>query len=145
MNNRKSEAQIYLERVKGLDTKIKNKLIEQQQWKDIALSITANMEGERVQSSGSKSKLENAMVKCVDMDTEIDSLVDQLIDTKKEVIQTIEQVYNPTWYKLLHEKYIQHKRLDEIADDCNKSYDWAKVNHGRALRVVEKILSARKG
>ena len=100
MNNRKSDAQIYLEQVKGLDTRIKNKLIEQQGWKDIALSITANMEGERVQSSGTKSKLANAMDKCVDMEAEIDSLIDQLIDTKKEVIQTIEQLYSPIEYDI---------------------------------------------
>ena len=143
MNNRKSEAQIYLEQVKGLDTKIKNKLIEQQQWKDIALSITANMEGERVQASGSKSKLENAMVKCVDMDAEIDSLIDQLIDTKKEVIQTIEQLYSPIEYDILHKRYIQYKSLQDIADYYGKDYDWAKVNCKRACNHLQAILNKK--
>lgn len=145
MNNRKSEAQIYLEQVKGLDTKIKNKLIEQQQWKDIALSITANMEGERVQSSGSKSKLENAMVKCVDMDAEIDSLVDQLIDTKKEVIQTIEQLYSPIEYDILHKRYIQYKSLQDIADHYGRDCGWAKVTCKRACDHIQAILNKKYG
>lgn len=143
MNN-KSEAQVYLEQVERLDARIKNKLIEKQQWKDIALGITANMDGERVQSSGSKNKLGNAVERCVDIETEIDNLIDNLIETKKDVIRTIEAVYNPTWYRLLHAKYIQFKGLSEIADDFNKNYEWAKCNHKRALAVVQKLLNERK-
>ena len=86
------KAQDFLRQVRKLDLQITNKLIEQQQWKDIALGITANMDGERVQSSGAKSKMANAVEKCVDMEAEIDSLIDKLIDTKKEVIQTIERL-----------------------------------------------------
>lgn len=138
------EAKEYLNQVKKLDLQIRNKLIEKQQWKDIALGITANMDGERVQSSGGKSKMSDAIEKCVDMEAEIDRLVDELIDTKKDVIQVLENVNNPTWYDLLHRKYIQYKSYDDIAEDLNKSYDWVKVNHKRAIRVVQKILDERK-
>ena len=58
---KKSKAQKFLERVEMIDTIIENKLIEQRQWKDIALGITANMGGERVQSSGSNSKMADAI------------------------------------------------------------------------------------
>ena len=138
------EAKEYLNQVKKLDLQIRNKLIEKQQWKDIALGITANMDGERVQSSGAKSKMADAINKCVDMEAEIDMLVDKLIDTKKDVIQVLETVNNPTWYDLLHRKYIQDKNYLDIADDFNKSYDWVKVNHKRAVRVVQRILDERK-
>lgn len=138
------DAKEYLNQVKKLDLQIRNKLIEKQQWKDIALGITANMDGERVQSSGAKSKMADAINKCVDMEAEIDMLVDKLIDTKKDVIQVLETVNNPTWYDLLHRKYIQDKNYLDIADDFNKSYDWVKVNHKRAVRVVQRILDERK-
>lgn len=128
-----------------IDSIIKNKLIEQRQWKDIALGITANMGGERVQSSGSKSKMADAVEKCVDMEREIDGLIDKLIDTKKEVIQTIEQLYSPTEYNVLHLRYIQYKSLQEIADKYNKSYDWVKTTNGRAIASVQRILDKRKG
>jgi hypothetical protein len=141
---KKSEAQTFLEQPEKLDIQIRNKLIEKQQWHDIALGITASMEGERVQSSGGKSKMANAVDKCVDMEAEIDGLIDELIDVKKEVIQVLENVNNPTWYNLLHKKYIQHKSLSDIADELNKSYDWVKVNHKRAIRIVQKILDERK-
>jgi len=141
----KSEAQRYLEQVEMLDAIIKNKLIEQRQWKDIALGITANMDGERVQSSGSQSKMADAIDKCVDMEAEIDSLIDRLIDTKREVIQTIEQVDSPIWYNILHMRFIQYKDLQEIADFYGKEYDWAATTQGRGIANVQKILDNRKG
>ncbi len=140
---KKSEAQIFLEQVEKLDVRITNKLIEKQQWHDIALGITANMEGERVQSSGSQSKMADAINKCVDMEAEIDRLVDILIETKKEVIQTIEQVDSPIEYNLLHLRYIQFKDLQEIADHYGKEYGWATTTHGRALKNVQRIIDKK--
>lgn len=137
-------AKDYLRQVEKLDALIANKLIEQKQWRDIALGITANMEGERVQSSGSQSKMADAVGRCVDMEDEIDRLVDKLIDKKKEVIQTIEQVQNPTWYKVLHLIYIQYNDLNGVADVFNMSYDWAKSQHSKAVKIVQKILDERK-
>ena len=142
---KKSKAQLYLERVEMIDSIIKNKLIEQQQWKDIALGITANMGGERVQSSGSQSKMADAIEKCVDMETEIDGLVDKLIETKKEVIQTIEQLDSPIEYNILHMRYIQFKDLQSIADHYHKEYGWATTTHGRAIANVQRILDEKKG
>lgn len=137
------KAQDFLRQVRKLDLQITNKLIEQQQWKDIALGITANMDGERVQSSGSKSKMANAVEKCVDMEAEIDSLIDKLIDIKKEVIQAIEQLDSPTEYDVLHRRYIQFLSLQDIADHYRKDYGWATTTHGRALKSLQEILDEK--
>ena len=140
---KKSEAQEYLEQVEKFDSMIKNKLIEQQQWMDIALGITANMDGERVQSSGAKGKMANAIDKCVDMEAEIDALIDKLIELKKDVIQTIEAVDSTVEYNLLHMRYIQFLSLQEIADDYDRDYTWATTTHGRALKSVQEVLDGR--
>ena len=140
---KKSETQIFLEQPEKLDIQIRNKLIEKKQWHDIALGITANMEGERVQASGTRSKMAEAVDKCVDMEAEIDSLIDELIDTKKEVIQTIEQLDSPIEYNVLHMRYIQHLSLQEIADHYHKDYSWATTTHGRALKSVRKVIEKR--
>lgn len=137
------DAKEYLRQAERIDLRVKNKLIEQKAWRDIALSITANMDGERVQSSGARSKLEEAVGRCVDMEAEIDSLVDILVDTKKEVIQTIERLDSATEYNVLHLRYIQYKDLQEIADHYGKEYGWATTTHGRALRSVQAILDAK--
>ena len=142
---KKRNAQVYLEEVELLDARIKNKLIEQIQWRDIALGITANMEGERVKSSTTtKSKMADAVTKCVDMEREIDSLIDNLIDLKKDVIQTLEMLDNATEYKLLHLRYIQYVPLKDIADMWDWEYTNVTTTHGRAITSVQRILDRRR-
>jgi prophage DNA circulation protein len=137
-------AKEYLQRVDKLDIMINNKLAEQQQWLDMALSITANMGGERVQSSGSKSKMADAIDKCIDMESDINRLIDELIEAKRDVIRVIEAVDNPTEYDVLHKRYIQKMSLSDIAERYGKEYSWATTTHGRALQSVQRILDGTK-
>ena len=130
----------FLRQPEKLDVRIKNKLIEQQQWRDLALGITANMDGERVQSSGTKTKMADAIDKCIDMETEIDRLIDELIDTKKKVIEAIEKLDSPVEYDVLHRRYIQYQSLQDVAAHYGYDYGWATTTHGRALRSLQKIL-----
>ena len=138
------DAKTFLSQVKKLEFMIQNKLLEKKRWKEIALGITANMDGERVQSSGGKSKMADAIEKCVDMEAEIDSLVDKLIDTKKDVIKTIESLDSTCEYQVVHLKYIQDKTFEEIADEMNRSYTAITTIHGRALVSVQKILTSKE-
>ena len=141
---KKSKAQLYLERVEKIDTIIENKLIEQRQWKDLALNITANMGGEKVQaSSKSSSPMADAVIKCISMETEIAEAVDRLIAEKKEIVRTIEQIYSPTEIKILHMRYIRYISLTDIAVELNKEYTWVTTTHGRALKSVQKILDGK--
>ncbi len=141
---KKSEAQLFLERVGMIDAILDGKLTEQRQWRELALNITANMSGEKVQSSGSQSKMADAVIKCIDMEDEIARAVDKLIAEKQEAVQTIEQLYSPTEYKILHMRYIQYISLTDIAKQLNKDYTWVSTTHGRALRNVERLLDGRQ-
>ena len=133
-------AKSYLQQVERLDALIENKLIEKKQWEDMALGITASIGGERVQASGSQQKMADAVVKCIDIETEIDRLIDELINTKKSVIATIEKLPNPTEYKILHMRYIQNIGLADIAEMLNREYTTITTTHGRALKNVQNIL-----
>lgn len=134
------DAKEFLRLPEKLDVRIKNKLIEQQQWRDLALGITANMDGERVQSTGTKTKMADAIDKCVDMEAEIDRLIDELVDTKKKVIEAIEKLDSPVEYDMLHRRYIQYQSLQEVADHYGYDYGWATTTHGRALKSLQVIL-----
>ena len=141
---KKSKAQMFLERVEKIDVLIDNKLIEQRQWKDLALNITANMGGEKVQaSSKSSSPMADAVIKCISMETEIAEAVDRLIAEKKEIVWAIEQIYSPTEIKILHMRYIRYISLTDIATELNKEYTWVTTTHGRALKSVQKILESK--
>jgi hypothetical protein len=141
---KKSKAQIFLERVEMIDAIIENKLIEQRQWKELATSISANMDGERVQQSKTVSKMADAVINCIAMEGEIAEAVDRLIAEKRKVTQTLEKLDNPTWYRILHMRYVQYIKLKDIATQLNKDYDWVTTTHGRALRSVQNIISQAK-
>ena len=133
----------YLKQLEKLDTIIQNKEIEKAQWKAIALSVTSHSEGERVQSSGSKQKMADAVDRWIMIEKEIDSLIDRMVDTKLEIIQTIEQL-KATEYDILHKIYIQRMTFKEVAAAKDKSVSWATTVHGRALQSLQKILDRRE-
>lgn len=136
------KASDFLRQLKKLNVMIENKLVEKEQWKSIALGTTAQMGGERIQSSGSQQKMADAVVRFVAIEKEIDECIDKLIDTKKEVIEVIEQL-SATEYDLLHKVYVQNLTLYDIANMYDKTYSWATTIHGRALKKVQEILDGK--
>lgn len=136
-------ARDFLKQPKKLDKMIENKLIEKEQWKSIATGTTAQMGGERVQSSGSQQKMADAIARFIDIEKEIDECIDNLVDTKNDVITVIEQL-NASEYDLLHKVYVQFLTLQEVADLYTKSISWAKTIHKRGLKNVQKILDERQ-
>ena len=136
-------ARDFLKQLKKLNKMIENKLNEKEQWKSIATGTTAQMGGERVQSSGSQQKMADAVVRFIDIEKEIDDCIDQLINTKKDVIAVIEQL-NASEYDLLHKVYVQFFTLQEVADLYDKSISWAKTIHKRGLKNVQRILDERQ-
>ena len=140
---KKNKAQEYLEQIPKLNVLIENKMAEVKQWRDVALGITTNTEGERVQSSGSQQKMADAINRVVDLQAEINSMIDRLIDLKQEIIRTIEML-NATEYDVLHKRYIQGMTFDEIGAAKHKSKSWATTVHGRALQNLNVILDDRE-
>lgn len=128
--------------LKKIDVMINNKLQEQSRWRDIACRTTARVGGERVQSSGSKTRMADAIDRYVDLEKEIDECIDRLIDKRQEIIKTIEQL-EPIEYDMLHKVYVQYRTIDEFAEMYNKTYSWGTTMHGRALESLQRILDRR--
>lgn len=144
------EAKEYLQRIEDIDIRIKNKSIEKAdhealKW-DIATSITANMSGERVQSSGSKHKMADAIDDKVNYAQNIDKQIAKLETEKQEIISTIELLPKDE-YDILHKAYVQYKKyatLKEVAAERDESYSATTTTHGIALTHLAAILTKRK-
>lgn len=153
------KAQEYLRQIEKINSLIECTQAEIDFWKAMATKTTVNLDGERVQSSGVKDSISEAVCKYVEKEKELDSYIDQLANTKREIIETIRQL-PVNEYKVLHKKYIgkvikipvsiddpvetKYLTWDEIADEMNKSRRWVTDVHGRALIKVQKILDERK-
>lgn len=137
------KAKCFLRQIEKLDRMIKNKVVEQEQWRSIAMGTTAPMGGERVQSSGNKQKMADAVERFVEIEGEINKSIDILVDTKNDVISVIEQL-KTIEYDILHKLYVQYMSLYDVADIYDKSYSWVTTIHGRALKNVQTILDQRE-
>lgn len=132
-------AKEYLLNISKIDKLIENKIAEMEHWKAVAAGTTAYSEGDRVQSTSNKEKMADAVVRYLDMEAEVNAEIDRLIDTKREVISTIEQL-RADEYDVLHKYYVQGLTIYETADSCKKSCSWARQTKGRALKNLQKIL-----
>lgn len=137
---KKLSAKEYLMQLKKIDTVINNKLIELTRWKDVALSITPNIGGERVQSSSNQQRMACAIEKYVDIDKEINNRIDELYNTKQEILDVIEQLPEVE-YDVLHKIYVQDKTLYEVSSERGIAYSSVTAIHARALKLVDDILS----
>jgi len=137
------EAYAFLNQIKKLDSLIENKLVEIDQLKSAAVDITARMGGERVKSSGTSTKMADAVERYVDLEAEISRDIDRLVDAKKDVVAVIEQLHAQE-YDVLHKIYVQYISFYEVADILKISYSAVTTAHGRALENVQHILDGRK-
>lgn len=137
----KSEAQLFLESYEVNKVKMECKLDVRQFWHDMSLSITGQIAGDKVQSSGVKSRMEEARDVCMGMEEDFLDQVKALAASCKEVTEVIDQVSNPTELKLLYQKYVLFKDFNTIAANFKADYTWATTTHGRALKSVEKLLN----
>ena len=137
------DAKTFLRQLKKLDCMISNKLIEIEQWKSIAVGVVAPMGDERVQTSGSKQKMADAVIRYVDLEQEINEDIDRLVDAKRDVIRVIEQLPVED-YDLLHKHYVQYIELVDISVMYKRSYNGVKEQHKRAIKRVQAILNSRE-
>ncbi len=101
----------YLQRIKKIDTQLKNKAFELEQTKKLGLSAGAILDN-----------------------------IQKLNAEKAEIIRNIERLPEAE-YDVLHKIYVQGKTLYEVASDRDMSYSNATTIHGKALKSLDKIIN----
>ena len=125
----------YLNEVSLIDSKIANKINELNIWREIAQGIGGTSDGERVQSNGISRKMENAVIKCVETEREIERLTKE----KELFISRIERLPK-RYYDIMHKMYIQGYSLTAYALKCKAKYTNATTTHSRAKKELRKVI-----
>lgn len=128
----------YLQQISRFDRLINNKLSEISQLKELACSIKAITNEERVQTTPNFDKIGTAYCKIEEMEEKLDKLIDEYVDKKNLIISQIDKIENELYYDILFSRYIEKKTFEKIADEMN--YSWRQIIrlHGRALQEFEK-------
>lgn len=140
-------AKEFLLQIKDLDVRIQHKTAEKIYWEtvtmELATSVTANMDGERVQSSGSKHKMADTVDSGLDRIRKFEKRIAELYAEMDAIIAIIESLPEDK-SDILHKVYVQYMSLKEVAASRHESYSWIATNHGRALKMVSNILREKK-
>ncbi len=133
-------AKEYLSQAIWLDQIINNKLEQLESLKTLATKVNTNFNQERVSGGNNeRSPMENAIVKIIDLEGEINRDIDRLVELKKEILETINQVSDISCQLILEMRYVAGKGWEEVADAMG--YDRRTIFriHGKALKEIEKL------
>ena len=127
----------YLNQISRLNRMINNKLVEIQQLRDLACSISAINLEDRVQSSPNFDKIGSKMAKIDDLEHTLDQTIDQYVDLKNKIINQIDSMEDENVYNVLFSRYIEKKSFELIAIEME--YSWRQIIrlHGKALKQFE--------
>jgi hypothetical protein len=135
------KAKEYLSKAYKLDYRIDCKLRQSEELRDLATRATASIHAERVSGTKQRSPMENAIVKLVDLEHEINADIDRLVDLKREIIDLIAKVENMDYQVLLENRYLNFMTWEAIAESMGFTVRNIYFMHGKALKEVDKILS----
>lgn len=82
-------------------------------------------------------RLGAAVAKIVDAETKVDSEIELLIATEREIERAIDSVEDERLRNILYRRYICGDKWEVIAVALNIEYRWLLRLHGRALQEVQ--------
>lgn len=129
----------YLSQISRLNRMINNKLSEIAQLNEMACSVSAISNEERVQTSPKPDSIGSAIAKIDEMERETDALIDKYVDLKREIKKQIDQVPKERHRFILEQRYIHLKTIREISDMLCITDRGCKKAHKIALEEFEKI------
>ena len=135
-------AKEYLRQIKLLDEKIKHRMQEQEEIRQMAMSTGAlTYDADKVQTSLSGDSRQLRLIeKAADMDAEIQRMVDDLIDLKHRIIGEIHQLDDERYIRILFDRYVEGVPLRTIAANIGYEYKWLCRLHGYALSEFASLL-----
>jgi len=130
-----SEIRAWLMRGWKIDREINALLRTYEETRAMVLSITANLQGDVVQSTKNPHKFD----KLVELDDAINERIDELVSIKMEILEVVQTVEDTRYRTLLIERYTQFKTWEQIAVDMHYSFRRIMELHNDALAALRSI------
>lgn len=138
--NSSNEAKEYLQQVRKAKLHINSLQEEIETMKELAVSIGAINQGEKVLSSVSQDKMADIVCEIEERMAELKENITQYIQLRTEVMATISKVDNDDYQQILYKRYCQMKKWEEIALEMSTSYRNITRLHGKCLVEIGKLL-----
>lgn len=129
-------AKEYLEQAFHLDQRINSKIAMVDSLNLLATKATTTISDMPRNPNRATSMMGDAVEKIIDLQLEINSDIDQLVDLKREIMTVIKAVENSEYQMLLEKRYLCYYCWEQIASEMNYGLDNVFKVHRRALTFV---------
>ena len=130
-------AKEYLSQARNLDQRIITKTQMIDSLNDLATRCTATYSDMPKSPNRGNSRLEECVMKIIDLEEQITEDMEKLVNLKKEITHVIQSVSNPEYQDLLAKRYICCESWEKIAVDMNYELRYIHKLHSRALQEVK--------
>ena len=130
-------AKQYLRQLRRLNDIVQSKLDQIEALRSLAQKITYVPKTVSVQESISEDKMTELISKIVDLQKELKTDIDNLLDLKLKITHQINSLNNDDYKLLLMLRYLNFETWEEIAVEMGYTYQWIHVLHGRALKYFQ--------
>ena len=127
----------YLAQAYRIDKRINSKLEQIISLRDLSTKATSTLSDMPGNATRNVRSMEGVIVKMIDLENEINTDIDTLVDLKKEFVSIIKKVNNTEYQTLLELRYLCFKTWEQIAVDMGYDLRYIHKLHNRALEDCE--------
>lgn len=130
-------AQRYLQQIKILDTKIKQKEDQYFEIYNTPTNIGARYDKELVQTTRTGDKTEKLVIKYLQFEEEISEQKLKFYEIKNRIINEIQELSDDRYINVLYKRYVEYKNYEVISKEMRYSFDYVKELHRYSLQAFE--------
>lgn len=130
-------ARNYLEQAYRIDQRINCKIEQVSSLHSLATKANSTLTDMPGSPNRNVHKMEDIIVKIVDLETEINHDIDTLVDLKAEITTVIKQVEDLELQTLLEQRYLNFRTWEQIAVDMGYNVRHLYRMHEKALAKVQ--------
>lgn len=127
----------YLGQAYRIDQRINSKIEQVSSLHSLATKATSTITDMPGSPNRNLHRMEDVISKIIDLESEINKDIDQLVELKANIMKLIRGVGNPEYQTLLELRYLCYKPWEQIAVDMGYSINNLFKMHRKALASLE--------
>lgn len=128
---------VYLEQAYRIDQRINCKIEQVSSLHSLATKANSTLTDMPGSPNRNIHRMEDIIVKIVDLENEINDDIDKLVDLKAEITKVIKQVDDLELQSLLEQRYLNFRTWEQIAVDMGYNVRHLYRMHDQALKKVQ--------
>ena len=137
MNKKQNAAKKYLSQAFGLNQRIESKIDQIAVLNDLATKATVTYSDMPKSPNRDGSRMEDAIIKIIDLEAEINQDMMKLVELQKDIIRRIKAVDGAELQTILELRYLSYMRWEEIAIELGYGIDNVYYLHRKALDNIK--------